>query len=305
MKKIKYIKTALFSLILVFVGCQDTDYEFGAIVTPSNIQITAEILGVDGSNPNGDGSGTVNFNATADNALSYKFIYNGSESSAPSGSMRYDFSNLGLNTYTVTVVAIGTAGVSSTKTIQVEVLSTFEPEVDLLQKLYGFDPLDPNPIEPTSRTWRVKSSAAGHFGLGPVAGTVPTEWYSAGPNEKVDLGMYDDRYVFYSDGTFTHITAGDIFGRDPHIVNDLGATTIAPDGADIANYPFDDYTESWSLTGPSGIETINLTGFAFIGYYTGGNHSYEIFDRESSNEMILRTTDGASEFDWWFIMTSE
>jgi len=295
MRKIKYIKIILFSIILVFIGCQENDYEFGDIITPSNIQITAEIVGVDANNPNGDGSGTVHFSASADNAVSYKFVYNGNGNASPSGKFTYDFSNLGLNTYTVTVVASGTAGVSSSKTIQVEVLSTYSPPADLLEKLYGSG----------SKTWRVQSSKPGHFGLGPVGGTTPVEWYGAGPNEKVGLGMYDDRFTFNSDGTLSYVTNGTIFGRDPYIVNDLGATTIAPNGADIENYPYDDYTAGWSLTAPSGVETINLTGLAFIGYYTGGNHSYQIFDRSVANEMVIKTTDGASEFDWWFIIVSE
>ena len=140
MKKIKNIKNInilLFSLSLIFFGCQENDFEFGEIITPSNITITATIAGVDAANPNGDGSGVVSFKAAADNAVSYKYIFNGTTNVALSGEYTYSFSNLGLNTYTVTVVASRTAGVSSSKTIQVEVLSTYSPPQDLLEKLYG------------------------------------------------------------------------------------------------------------------------------------------------------------------------
>src|SRR5690606_35000259 len=44
---------------------------------------------------------------------------------------------------------------------------------------------------------------------------------------------------------------------------------------------------------------------AFMGYYIGGNHQYRIFDRSVANEMILTSTDGNGEFNWWFIITSE
>jgi hypothetical protein len=311
MKRINYIYIALFSLLLY--NCQENNYEFGTIVTPSNITITAEVVGKSTAKPNGDGSGKVHFTATAKNAVSYKFVYDNQETVALSGKHTYNFSNLGVNTYTVTVVVSGTAGVSSSKTIQVDVLSVYAPPSDLKAKLFGFDPAKPTAT--SSKTWRIKFSKAKHFGLGPVGGTEIAQWYGAGPNEKAGLGMYDDRYIFSSDGTFTHITNatndtptvntdGTIFGRNPHIVNDLGATTITPNGADIENYPYSDYTAKWSLTAPSGVETINLTGLAFIGYYTGGNHTYQIFDRKNANELILRTTDAANEFDWWFILTS-
>ncbi|MEN8777007.1 MAG: glucan endo-1,3-beta-D-glucosidase, partial [Polaribacter sp.] len=61
MKNIKNLYIVLFSLMAITYGCQENDYSFGDIITPSNIQITAEIVGADTSNPNGDGSGVVNF----------------------------------------------------------------------------------------------------------------------------------------------------------------------------------------------------------------------------------------------------
>ena len=304
MKNLKNIYFLLFSAMVAFYGCQEDEYSFGDIVTPSNIQITAEIVGADAANPYGDGSGVVNFAATADNAVSYKYVFNGEETVSLSGNNSINFSSLGVNTYTVTVVASGTAGVSSSKSIEVEVLSTYAPPVDLIAKLYGYDPADPTAV--TSRTWKVHSTKNKHFGLGPVGGQVLTEWYGAGPDEKAGTGMYDDRFTFSSDGTFTHVTNGTIFGRDPYIVNDLGPNASGNvNGADIENYAFDDYASTWTLTAPGGTETISLSGTAFLGYYTGGNHQYQIFDRETPNEMILKTTDANAEFDWWFIITLE
>jgi len=270
MKNLKNIYFLLFSAMVAFYGCQEDEYSFGDIVTPSNIQITAEIVGADAANPYGDGSGVVNFAATADNAVSYKYVFNGEETVSLSGNNSINFSSLGVNTYTVTVVASGTAGVSSSKSIEVEVLSTYAPPVDLIAKLYGYDPADPTAV--TSRTWKVHSTKNKHFGLGPVGGQVLTEWYGAGPDEKAGTGMYDDRFTFSSDGTFTHVTNGTVFGRDPYIVNDLGPNASGNvNGADIENYAFDDYAASWTLTAPGGIETISLSGTAFLGYYTGGN----------------------------------
>lgn len=301
-----YIKTliVLFSLSITFYSCQEEEYTFGDIITPSNIQITADLIGADANNPNGDGSGEVKFTVTADNAVSFKLVYDGTEYVTLSGEQNIIFSKLGLNTYTVTAVASGTAGVTSSKSIQVDVLATYSPPNDLIEKLYGFDPANPTAL--TSRTWKIKASKPGHFGLGPVGGSTPTEWYGAGPDEKNGVGMYDDRFTFSSDGTFTHVTNGDIFGRDPHIVNELGPNTSGTvDGADILNYAYADYTGTYSLTAPAGVETINLSAKSFIGYYTGGNYQYEIFDRSVPNELVLRTTDAAGDFDWWFIIEIE
>lgn len=304
MKKIKNIGVIILSMVALFYGCQEDDYSFGDIITPSNIQITAEILGADASNPNGDGSGEVKFTVTADNAVSYKFVFEGTEYVTLTGEQNIIFSKLGLNTYTVSAIASGTAGASSSKTIQVDVLATYSPPNDLTGKLFGYDPSNPTAV--TSRTWKVKSSKDKHFGLGPVGGTIVSEWYGAGPDEKAGLGMYDDRYTFSSDGTFTHVTNGDVFGRLGLIENDLGPnTTGTVNGGDIENFAYGDYAGTYLLTAPGGVETITLSGFGFIGYYTGGNHQYQIFDRGVANEMVLRTTDGNGEFDWWITIELE
>lgn len=305
MKNIKFLFKTIFTAVLpLLVGCQEDDYGFGEIIAPSNLQITAEIAGASAENPNGDGSGTVTFTARADNAISYRFVYNGDDSVAASGSITYNFGNTGLSSYVVTAIAVGTGGVTTSTSIQTDVLVLYAPPADLLTMLTA----------DASRTWRIKSEAAGHFGLGPVGGVVPGEWYAATASEKSDTGMYDDRYIFNIDGTFTHITnsenddptedvTGTVFGRDG-LIDELGAHSETPNGADIENYPLSDYTAQWGLSAPNGAETISLTGLAFMGYYTGGNHKYEIFER-SANEMVLKTTDGNSEFDWWFVLVAE
>ncbi len=307
MKNFKYILSILVLTTLVFVGCQDEDQVFGDILAPSNIQISAVIEGADANNPNGDGSGVVHFTATADDAITFTYVYNGSRTASPSGMQSYSFANLGVNTYTVTVVAVGTGGASSSASIQVDVLSTYSPPPALLDKLHGG----------ATKTWRIKEESDSHFGLGPPPSNPDFQnffgqWFSAGSGTKAGVGMYNDRYIFNVDGTFTHITdatndsggndpTGDIFGRDPLIYNDLGnsgAGTI--DGADVLNFPWDDYNENWFLTAPGGVETLNLTGDGFIGYYTGGDHTYKIFDRSVPGELVLNTIDGNGEFTWWF-----
>ena len=247
----------------------------------------------------GDGTGVVNFIASANNAISYQFVYNGSASSAPAGKQSYSFAVLGLQTYAVTVVAFGRGGISSSKTIEVEVLSTYSAPPDLLTML----------TSNTTRTWRIAAEVPRHFGLGPVGGSIPVEWYP-GPgnsdvNYKAGTGMYDDRYTFNINGTFTHDTGADgfVFGREV-LIEELAGPGGIKDGADYFNYPYASYSALWSLSAPGGVETLSLTGTSFMGYYTGGNHKYRIFSR-SANEMVLSTADGNNGFEWWFTLIPE
>jgi len=309
MKNLKYLVVICVLTLLAgitLLSCEDENPTLGEFTTPNNLQVSAEVVGQDAANPNGDGSGVVNFSATADNTITYKYLYNGNDQVTTSGSTTYNFAQLGVNTYTVTVIAYGTGGSSTSTTISVDVLATYEPPAELVDKLVGDG----------TRTWRIKSEASGHFGLGPPGGLIPTEWYGAGPDEKVGVGMYDDRYIFNADGTFTHITnntnddpaediTGTVFGRDG-LIDELitGNGTGNVNGADVENYVFDDYSENWGLIAPNGVETLTLTGLGFIGYYIGGSHSYEIFDRSVPNELLIKAIDGNNEFTWWFIITS-
>lgn len=290
-------------LILTVFNCQEEDQEFGDIIAPNNMVIQYEIVGADATNPNGDGSGVVNFNTVADNAISYQYIFNGAISAAPGGTKSYTFSTLGLNTYSITVIAFGRGGISTSETVEVEVLSVYEAPADLITML----------TSDSSRTWRIKSEVGGHFGLGPVGG-IFNEWYGAGPDEKAGVGMYDDRYIFNVDGTFTHITnglnddptedtSGTVFGREV-LIDELGGSGGTPNGADIENYILSDYSAQWAVIAPSGVETLTLTGNGFMGYYIGGNHQY-VIDVRSENEMSIRSTDGNGEFDWGFILVGE
>ncbi|PKH67415.1 glucan endo-1,3-beta-D-glucosidase [Flavobacterium sp. ALD4] len=295
MKNIKHIVTFLF-IALVFSSCTEENYEFGDIVTPTGLTITPEIVGANADNPYGDGSGVVNINATANNAISYKFIYNGQETVAPSGKLTYNFGNTGVRKYTITVVANGTAGVSTSTTIELEVSVVYLPPAELVTTL----------TSNSSRRWRIKAEAKPHFGLGPLGGTeIADLYFSAEPNDKADSGMYDDRFTFNVDGTFLHDTGidGFVFGREV-LIEELNGPGGIKVGQDFIQYPYPDQAGQYILSAPNNVETISLSGLGFIGYYVGGNHQYRILSR-SANELILTTGDGNGELEWWFVLVPE
>jgi hypothetical protein len=294
MKKIKYLfKSLLVITGLVFTSCETEDHEFGDILNPTNLQVSADLVGADENNPNGDGSGTVNLTALADNAITYKFVSNGVETMAPSGMITYNFSNTGLSTYEVTVIAIGTAGVVSNTFISLDVLVLYSPPQELLDALY-------------TNSWRVKAEEAGHLGVGPSDGNEPI-WYAAGAFDKVDTALYDDRYTFSSDGTLSIETFGAIFGKKTPI--DLDYPNNTPYTADdVQNdeyfyYPAEDFSSMWSVSAPGGVESINLSPNGYLGMYVGGNRSYTILER-SSNYLHLRTI-GMDGNAWYMKLTNE
>ena len=295
MKNIKfYFKTVFIALATLLVGCEEENYEFGDLITPTNLVVNAEIVGASAENPNGDGSGVVNFTATADDVITYKYIHEGSEKMAPAGTESYSFGKTGLHKYAVTVIAIGVGGVGSSTTVEVEVLATYSPPADLLEMLTGG----------SSRTWRLKAEAAGHFGVGPADSEDPV-WWSADPFAKDGLGAYDDRMTFNIDGSFTYVTNGDMYGKADPMAEDLdGDQGLEPNGdAEYENYPYGDFTDTWSLSAPGGQETLTFAGLGYHGFYVGGDHSYVILSR-SENEMSIRTV-GKDGNGWFGILIAE
>ncbi|MBN2236963.1 MAG: hypothetical protein JW729_05355 [Bacteroidales bacterium] len=287
MKKLKYISGLILSIAFAFSSCQKVDREFGDIIAPSSVQIFTQIVGQDDTHPNGDGSGEVIFTVKAANAITYKFVYDGVETMAPSGTKTYAFSKTGTFKYTVTAVAIGTAGVTSSVSTEVEVLTLYSPPADLLTMLTA----------DSERTWRIAAETPGHFGVGPADSPDPI-WWAAAPFDKDGLGAYDDRFVFNVDGTFTHITNGTAYGKAAAMNTDIGDPGMDANGdGEYVNYPLADYSEGWALSAPGGQETLTFSNIGYHGFYVGGDHSYVILSR-SANEMNLRTV-GADGLGWF------
>lgn len=293
MKKFKYLVYSI-AAMLALTSCTQEEYEFGALTSPSDITIVAELAGKTTANPNGDGSGKVNFTVTGKNVLTYKFVFSDSQSkTSPSGKTSFTYETLGTNKFVVTVVAYGAGGVSSTKTVELEVFVAYTPPAELVTMLTAN----------SSRTWRIKAEGPGHLGVG-QPDLFTSNWWTAAVNDKADWECYDDRFVFKSNGDFQHKTNGKTFGKLAAMAADLGGDQgLTPDGNGEAIFTLADYSEKWSLSAPGGQETLALTGIGYHGFYVGGNHRYSILSR-SANEMKLRTI-GADGNAWYVILIAE
>lgn len=287
MNKIKMIyRSVLLLSILSFIGCEKENYELGNIVAPSNLEISAEIVGVDEANPNGDGSGTVHFEVSANNVITYKYILDGVETLVPSGKHTINFSVTGTRTYVVTAVAIGSGGTTSMKSIDVTVFANYSPQPEFLTNL----------TSNSSRTWKQNTDVGGYVGVGPAGGDAPI-WYTADPNSRADTGADDDTWTFTLDGKgFAHTTNGGSAVKFEY-AGDLPGGTDNPVDDTHKNFVLEDYSGTWNVTAPGGVETISLSDYGFFSLYTG-THDYTIVF-PTSNTMELTTTD-ANGRKWYY-----
>jgi hypothetical protein len=335
MKKFKNIYIILLTTVCTFFACQENDYQFGEITAPSNINITAEIVGQDADNPFGDGSGFVVFTTTASDASSYVYYFNDLPEVAPSGVLTKRFTNVGVNTYQVVVKANGSGGISSTKNTEVEVFSSFsdiEAESFLSGALVTKDN-DGNDIiditAPVSKTWYIDSAQNGALGVGPTLAFdvqingAPTQYYYpaffAAPAGSANDCYIDDELTFTknADGSLTYVldNKGQTFfnGNAAHqtVVGGSGANgdeCFDFDTSAQSTVSLSPTSEDWSkVTDPDFMPrgtVLNFTDNALMGYYVGST-SYEILEI-SETEMHIRTLDTADpNLAWYFKFTSE
>ncbi len=286
-------------LLLIMSACQKDQYDLGELVTPTNLSVTYEIVGVDADNPNGDGTGVVNFTATADNAITFTFNFgDGSDiKSSPSGKITKQFSITGVNTYQVKVSAVGTGGITSDKTNALEVLSTFEDAEALLFLTGG-----------SSKSWFWAADQPEHVGMGPTSEdygeldyTWPN-WWRAAPWEK--SCMYDAEFVFTKTGlglSFEQI-AGPAYIPGTY-AGDIGVpgdkcylSDTVPNLVGVKNVFFSPSSSKASIDGGYRGTTMTFSNNGFMGWWVGTSE-YDIIE---VTENILKVRIKEDETQAWY-----
>lgn len=309
----KYNKYLVFLFALLFmVSCQKDDFAFGDINSPSNIMITAEIVGKTAEDPFGDGSGMVKLVANADNAISYKYVFSdGTSENSPSGQFTKRFTKTGVNKYTVNAIAYGKGGIASNTTIEVEVLSNFS-DPDAVNFLTGG----------TSKKWYWSASEPGHLGVGQNDGDETKNYYAnyyqAGVFEKAaspaSSCLYNNELTFSLDGdvlkfqldnggstffnaAFANVAGGSSPDDDCLAYNPGGVKTVSlsPSESVIMANP----NKATQTRGT----TMNFSDGGFMGYYIGQS-SYEILSITDNRMVVRAVMGGNSALAWYHIFTT-
>ncbi|OYX84354.1 MAG: laminarinase [Flavobacteriales bacterium 32-34-25] len=310
MKNILRSTIAIFTLLLM-VNCQEDNLVFGTLSAPTNLDVTVEIVGKTDALPNGDGSGTVKFKGTADGAISYKYIYgDGVTENSPGGIVEHGFTTVGVNTYTVTVIAYGKGGLATNETLEVTVFSNFSDERST-QFLTGGTA--------TGKKWYLAASEKGHLGVGQNDGDATknyfANYYQAEPFEKSATCFYDGDYTFAlvngkieyqqdnKGNTFFHNSyksvAGGTNGGDdaclPYSTAGTKIVSLSPSTSVVSKNP----AETRVTTGT----VMNFSDGGFMGYYAGATQ-YEILSI-TENRMVVRLVQGNNAaLAWYLIFTT-
>lgn len=297
-------------MILVFSSCTEENQKFGAIITPTNLVVTHEIVGVDATHPYGDGSGTVNFTVTADDAITYVYDFGENKSEvSTSGIISHRFSKVGINTYTVTVTASGTGGIQSISSINIDVFSSFEDEEaeNFLSGGAG-----------NSKKWYWAADKSGNIGLGPNtvqadgSHTFPA-WFSAAPWLSDKLCMYEAEFVFTqsADGeslTFEQLkeiayTPGDYAASIGVAANTCHGLSVAPSLTGVKTVTLSPSNSIATLDGVNPTyrgTTINISNDGFMCWYVGNSSSTLEIIEITNTTLKVRVEEGGLAWYCYF-----
>lgn len=122
-QKLKTIFNFHFIVLVIFLSCGGSSDDIIIDDKPSNLVIEAIIKGQDANNPNGNGSGEVDFNFSAINASLYKLSFGDGESvETTNTSLTHTYKSSGVNTYVVYISAYkGSLFVSTSISVEVKV----------------------------------------------------------------------------------------------------------------------------------------------------------------------------------------
>ena len=305
MKNIKFIIGLFLFATVILNSCTEDTFVMGDLIAPSNIVINTNIVGQSDTTPDGDGSGEVIINVTANDAFVYHIGYNKlgdygdvNFSILPGGAVNKKFTDPGTTTYRISVVAFGAGGASSNLTKDITVRSDFVPNAEIVTALTNDD----------SKTWVVDGSLPGHLGVAPWDPTVDSPiWWGAGPNEKADCCncFYTATFTFSSnagnyslvvdspDGAFTK--TGDLAGGLPGI----------PESGDEGCYDYAGGSSTFNFVhASSGVATGTHTAIALAGSdtyigYGAVQKEYEFL--EITPSFIHLRVQGTETGNSWYI----
>jgi len=294
---IKSITFVLLALLIGFGSCTKEKYSFGDIITPTGLVLTTAVAGVDASNPNGNGTGTVVITTSATNAITYKIDFgDGNSKMVSTGSISYKYTNPGTFDYTISVNAVGTAGTTSTISKKIKVFVAFVIPTYIVDALAGTG----------SKVWMTAKDTPGHFGVGPTDGFTPS-WYAAAPNERDPLA-YDDEITFSKDAnnnisinvdnkgmTFMIGAATSFYGFSG------GDGSYALNTGGTKKLIFMDATSSSTAANSTRIQFV-VPGNGIVNFGTGGT-TYEII-KISATQLSLRNL-GADGNAWYQILKAK
>jgi len=183
------INRIIFSFLVIFAfgGCQDAEPKLESLIVPTNLNIVTEVAD--------DESGNVTVTATADDAISMHVIFKENADPivvSPGEPARFQYIQSGEYTQNITVIAYAPGGISSSRTISIDLDVKLLIDPEILKMIAGDG----------SKRWVWNKEETGHWGAD-AAFNEQNDGYKAPPNSLKSCA-YDDVLIFSYDNNDTY-----------------------------------------------------------------------------------------------------
>jgi hypothetical protein len=154
-----------------------------------------------------------------------------------------------------------------------------------------------------SRTWRINYAEPGHMGCG-EPGSDGSNWWSAGPGDKADWGVYDDRITFTAEGGYTYDP-----GEGGTVYVNTGCSIFSDDNTNdgndfMANVDAQETTYGFDVDGDKIV--LKLPAQTLFPYISSdaqfANPVFTVVKLTNSEMVLLYEGDGIT---WRFMLTSK
>ena len=289
------------TIAMLSITCKKTEYSFGNITAPTNVDMLISIQGYDSiKNKGGDGKGIITITVSGVNALAYKVNFGDSTDSAvqtfTGTTYKYNYRNNGTFNYTVTLNAIGTGGAMTTISKNINIYVSYQLDSNIRKALTGDN----------YKVWVIDNNASGNVGVGPTTSFSP-DYYAANPNER-SACLYDDELTFKRDSvtnaiymtldnkgeSFVINAATSFYGQGTNVGDNCYA--IDPGGKKLLQFM---EATSMSTKDISTRKQFKVPGNGLVAFGTGGV-TYEILSLTETS-MRLRNI-GADGLAWYQIL---
>ena len=163
-------------------------------------------------------------------------------------------------------------------------------------------------ISRISRTWRINYAEQGHMGCG-EPGTDGSNWWSAGPGDKADWGVYDDRVTFDEIGGYIYDPGegGTVYVNKESSLFPEYNTLVGDDGKPIDFMaPVEYQTASYKFDVDGDKVVLKLSPKALFPYISSdkqfANPVFTIVKLTNSEMVLLYEGEGIT---WRFMLTSK
>ena len=166
-------------MIFIINGCQEEEPKLETLLVPENLEITTQV--------SDDESGNVTVTTTADNALTIHVVFKENADPvvvSPGEPAKYQYIQSGDYSQNITVIAYGSGGIASSKTVSIDLSVRLIIDPEILRMIGGDG----------SKRWVWNKEGEGHWGAD-AAFNEQNDGYKAPPNS-LNPCAYDDVLIF-------------------------------------------------------------------------------------------------------------